>query len=67
MEIKYYATVSVKVFLKFSLKIPVTVFVTHHTCADVDDLVKDVGFKPRTPIETGISNFVDWYRNFYNV
>jgi len=37
------------------------------TCADVDDLVKDVDFKPSTPIETGISNFVDWYRAFYHI
>ncbi len=37
------------------------------TSADVDDLVADVGFKPDTPIETGIRNFVDWYRQFYNI
>lgn len=37
------------------------------TYADVDDLVRDVGFSPATPIETGISNFVDWYREFYKV
>ena len=35
------------------------------TSADVDDLVADVGFKPDTPIEDGIRNFVDWYREFY--
>ena len=37
------------------------------TCADVDDLVTDVGFEPNTPIETGISNFVGWYREFYKL
>ena len=37
------------------------------TYADVDDLVRDVGFAPRTPIETGISNFVNWYRDYFNV
>ena len=37
------------------------------TCANVDDLAHDVGFRPSTPIETGIQNFVDWYRGFYNV
>jgi UDP-glucuronate 4-epimerase len=31
------------------------------TYADVDDLMNDVGFKPATPIETGIQRFVDWY------
>lgn len=35
------------------------------TCADVDDLMRDVGFRPSTPIEDGIRNFVAWYRDFY--
>jgi UDP-glucuronate 4-epimerase len=35
------------------------------TYADVDDLVRDVGFRPNTPIETGIPRFVDWYRSYY--
>lgn len=37
------------------------------TYADVDDLVRDVGFKPSTSIETGIRRFVDWYRDYYGV
>lgn len=35
------------------------------TYADVSDLEKDVGFKPSTTIEDGISKFVDWYRAYY--
>lgn len=35
------------------------------TYADVDDLIKDVGFKPSTPIEEGVAKFVDWYREYY--
>ncbi|MBI5887851.1 MAG: NAD-dependent epimerase [Deltaproteobacteria bacterium] len=35
------------------------------TYADVDDLTRDVGFKPSTPIEEGIKKFVEWYMNFY--
>jgi len=35
------------------------------TCADVDDLMRDVGFAPETPIEEGVGRFVDWYRNYY--
>lgn len=35
------------------------------TYADIDDLVKDVGFKPKTPIETGIKHFVSWYKEYY--
>ncbi len=37
------------------------------TYADVADLVEAVGFKPATTIETGIRNFVDWYREYYKV
>jgi UDP-glucuronate 4-epimerase len=37
------------------------------TYADVDDLVRDVGFKPATPIEVGVRRFVDWYRSYYEV
>jgi UDP-glucuronate 4-epimerase len=37
------------------------------TCADVDDLMRDVGFKPNTPIEVGIQRFVEWYRGYYGV
>tara|TARA_B100000519_G_C14241188_1_gene437404 strand:- start:1040 stop:2173 length:1134 start_codon:yes stop_codon:yes gene_type:complete len=35
------------------------------TYADVDALTDAVGFKPATSIETGIGNFVEWYRSFY--
>ena len=37
------------------------------TCADLDDLMRDTGFKPATPIEEGISRFVSWYREYYQV
>ncbi|MFP7756130.1 NAD-dependent epimerase [Thermodesulfobacteriota bacterium B35] len=37
------------------------------TYANVDDLVREIGFKPDTPIEVGIRNFVDWYREYYRV
>jgi UDP-glucuronate 4-epimerase len=35
------------------------------TYADIEDLSRDVGFKPMTPIEVGIPRFVHWYREFY--
>ncbi|MBA2665320.1 MAG: NAD-dependent epimerase [Bradymonadaceae bacterium] len=37
------------------------------TFADVDDLSRDVGFKPATSIEDGIAHFVAWYRDYYRV
>ena len=35
------------------------------TYADVEDLVRDTGYLPATPVETGVRNFVDWYRSYY--
>ena len=37
------------------------------TYADIDDLIKDVGFKPETTIETGIKQFILWYNEYYGV
>ena len=37
------------------------------TYADVDDLMREVDFKPATPIEVGVGKFVDWYRDYYNI
>lgn len=37
------------------------------TSANTDKLFEATGFRPYTPIETGVANFVNWYREFYNV
>jgi UDP-glucuronate 4-epimerase len=37
------------------------------TYADVDALTVDVGFRPATSIEDGISRFVDWYFTYYKI
>lgn len=37
------------------------------TYADVDHLIKDLGYKPKTSIEEGVENFVRWYRDYHNV
>jgi UDP-glucuronate 4-epimerase len=37
------------------------------TYADVSDLVNDLGYKPGMLLETGISNFVEWYKSFYGI
>lgn len=36
------------------------------TYADIDDLVRDVDFKPSTLIETGIKHFVEWYKVYFS-
>lgn len=35
------------------------------TCADIYDLMNAIDFQPTTSIETGIGNFIDWYRDYY--
>jgi UDP-glucuronate 4-epimerase len=35
------------------------------TWADIDDLQRDAGYRPTTPVEVGIRHFVDWYRAYY--
>jgi len=35
------------------------------TWADCEDLVRDVGYRPSTPVETGIARFVEWYLDYY--
>jgi hypothetical protein len=37
------------------------------TFADVQDLVDQFGYKPATPVESGIAEFVRWYRGYYKV
>jgi UDP-glucuronate 4-epimerase len=35
------------------------------TYANVDDLIRDTGYKPDTPLEVGVKNFADWFLDFY--
>jgi UDP-glucuronate 4-epimerase len=35
------------------------------TWADVDDLDRDVGYRPATPVEVGVARFVEWYLGYY--
>jgi len=37
------------------------------TFADVSELITAVGYKPATPIEVGVRNFVDWFREYYRL
>ena len=35
------------------------------TCADIEDLVRDVGYRPATTVEVGVKRFVDWFCEYY--
>ncbi len=35
------------------------------TWADTKDLENDIGYRPSTPVETGVKKFIDWYCEFY--
>jgi UDP-glucuronate 4-epimerase len=37
------------------------------TYADVDDLARDIGFRPATRIEDGIMRFAKWYREYHKI
>ena len=37
----------------------------YSTYADVSELIKDMGYKPETSLQEGISKFIDWYLDFY--
>lgn len=37
------------------------------TYADIDDLERDAGFTPGTPLSTGIGRFIEWYRGYYGI
>ena len=39
----------------------------HKTWADVNDLIEDFGYKPKTDIRLGVKKFVEWYRDYYNI
>jgi UDP-glucuronate 4-epimerase len=35
------------------------------TYADIDDISRDIGFKPRVPLTEGIQRFIEWFQNYY--
>jgi UDP-glucuronate 4-epimerase len=37
------------------------------TYAAIEKLRRDTGYSPSTPIEEGVSRFVDWYRSYYRI
>jgi len=37
------------------------------TYADTNDLERDVGFRPQTPVDVGVARFVEWYKAYYGV
>ncbi|WP_431602459.1 SDR family NAD(P)-dependent oxidoreductase [Clostridium ljungdahlii] len=39
----------------------------YQTYADVDELVRDFGFKPGTSLEKGLRQYAKWYREFYSL
>ena len=37
------------------------------TWANVDDLIRDYGYRPNTSIRHGVSEFIDWYKQYYKI
>ena len=36
-----------------------------NTSAETQALYETIGFKPETPVQQGVKNFVDWYKEYY--
>ena len=36
-----------------------------NTCADVQDLMRDVGYRPNTPVAMGVTRFISWYKSYF--
>jgi UDP-glucuronate 4-epimerase len=68
-EIKYVVGLLEKALGRVAVKdmLPMQPGDVTETFADVGDLMRDVGFAPRTSIEDGIADFVAWYRGHYKV
>ena len=37
------------------------------TYADIQELIEEFGYKPSTSVKDGIHNFVEWYKQYFNV
>jgi UDP-glucuronate 4-epimerase len=66
-ELTYVISLLEKEFGKSAVKemLPMQPGDVEATYADVADLERDIGFRPATPIEDGITRFAEWYREYY--
>jgi UDP-glucuronate 4-epimerase len=65
---KYIAAIEETLGMKASVRLlPLQAGDVPDTFADVSALVRQVGYKPATPVETGVAEFIRWYRSYYNV
>jgi len=69
VELLYFIEVIEKKLGKKAIKkfMPIQEGDVPESLADVDELMQDVGFSPNTPIEKGVSNFIDWYLEYYKI
>ncbi|QAT41899.1 NAD-dependent epimerase [Aminipila luticellarii] len=67
VELEHYIEVIEKCLGRKAIKeyLPLQAGDVPATYAQVDDLMRDVGFKPETSVEEGISKFIDWYKEYY--
>ena len=69
VELMYYIEILEQKLGRKAIKnlMPMQIGEVTETYSDVDDLIRDIGFKPSTSIEVGIGKFVDWYLDYYSV
>ena len=37
------------------------------TYADIEEISNNFNFSPKTDVKTGVKNFINWYKDFYQV
>lgn len=68
VELEYFISVLEKELGRKAIKeyMPIQPGDVPKTYADIRELEEDAGFRPKTPIEEGIREFVKWYKWYYN-
>lgn len=67
IELMYYIEILEQCLGKTAIKtfLPLQAGDVIDTYADVSELVNDLHYQPATPVETGVSRFVEWYTTYY--
>jgi UDP-glucuronate 4-epimerase len=65
---RYIATIEQSLGIKAKIEYaPMQLGDIKETLADIQPLIDDFGFEPKTSIEEGVPQFVKWYREFYRI
>jgi UDP-glucuronate 4-epimerase len=68
VELEYFVSVLEKALGKKALRkyLPMQQGDVQATFAEIEDLTRAIGFKPKTSLEQGLPQFADWFRKYYH-